>query len=109
MVYDIEAGTVEYIADDRDQASLDGYFDAFSPEEREAIKAVAMDMWPAYINSVTDHLTDAEKKIVFDRFHIAKHMGTAVDTVRKQEHRALRAEGIEILTGSKYLWLYSQV
>ena len=37
-----------------------------------------------------------------------KHMGEAVDTVRKGEHRALRAQGLDILTGSKYLWLYSE-
>ena len=61
-----------------------------------------------YINSVREHLTDAEDKIVFDRFHIMKHMGEAVDTVRKGEHRELRAEGIETLNGSKYLWLYAE-
>jgi transposase len=37
-----------------------------------------------------------------------KHMGEAVDTVRKGEHRELRAEGIDTLTGSKYLWLYAE-
>jgi transposase len=108
LVYDIAGGTVEYIAEDRTQASLDGYFSSFSPEELDTVKAVVMDMWPAYINSVHAHLEDAEKKIVFDRFHIMKHMGEAVDTVRKREHRALRAEGIEILTGSKYMWLYAE-
>ena len=37
-----------------------------------------------------------------------KRMVEAVDTVRKREHRALQAEGLDLLTGSKYLWLYSQ-
>jgi transposase len=87
---------------------LDGYFDAFSPAERDSITAVAMDMWEPYINSVKEHLSSAEDKIVFDRFHIMKHMGEAVDTVRKGEHRELRAEGIETLAGSKYLWLYAE-
>jgi transposase len=108
LVYSIEGGTVEYIADDRTQASLDPYFCGFSPEERNGITAVVMDMWPAYINSVEAHLDDAHQKIVFDRFHIMKHMGAAVDTVRKSEHRALRSEGIDTLTGTKYLWLYAE-
>lgn len=108
LVYDIAHATVEYIADDRRQTSLDPYFEAFSPEERQGVRAVAMDMWEPYINSVKEHLPDPEKKIVFDRFHIMKHMGEAVDTVRKSEHRELRAEGIETLTGSKYLWLYAE-
>jgi len=74
----------------------------------DSITAVTMDMWEPYINSVKANLSDPEKKIVFDRFHIMKHMGEAVDTVRKSEHRELRAEGIETLTGSKYLWLYAE-
>jgi transposase len=108
LVYSIEGGSVEYISDDRKQTSLDPYFDTFSPEQLNTIRAVVMDMWEPYINSVTEHLDDAEQKIVFDRFHIIKHMGEAVDTVRKREHRELRAEGIETLTGSKYLWLYAE-
>ncbi len=108
LVYDITGGTVEYIADDRKQSSLDGYFESFSAEEREGIKAVAMDMWEPYINSVTEYLANADNKIVFDRFHIMGHMGKAVDTVRKSEHRELRGQGIEILTGSKYTWLYGE-
>ena len=101
-------GTVEYLADERRQASLDGFFAQFSAEEREGIAAVAMDMWDPYINSTRANLADAEQKIVFDKFHILKHMGDAVDTVRKQEHKELRAQGLEILTGSKYLWLYNE-
>jgi transposase len=108
LVYSIEGASVEYIAEDRKQASLDGYFESFSPEERGGVRAVVMDMWEPYINSVREHLADAEKKIVFDRFHIMKHMGQAVDTVRKGENRALRAEGIDTLVGTKYLWLYAE-
>lgn len=108
LVYDIAAGSVCYIADDRKQESLDPYFTSFSAEEREKITAVAMDMWEPYVNSVRAHFVDAEQKIVFDKFHILKHMGDAVDTVRKAEHKELRAQGLEILTGSKYLWLYGE-
>ena len=108
LVYDITHGSVEYIADDRKQTSLDPYFESFTPEELQGVRAVVMDMWEPYINSVRAHLSNAEDKIVFDRFHIMKHMGEAVDTVRKSEHRELRAEGIDTLTGSKYLWLYAE-
>lgn len=40
-----------------------------------------------------------------DRFHIMGHMGKAVDTVRKQEHRTRKAAGDDVLTGTKSLWL----
>jgi transposase len=107
VVSDLDAGTVEHIADERRQASLDGYFTRFSAEQRERIQAVAMDMWQPYILSVRAHLTDPDSKIVFDRYHVMSYLGTAVDTVRKREHRALAKTGDTTLAGSKYLWLYS--
>jgi transposase len=42
--------------------------------------------------------------IVHDRFHVAKYLGKAVDTVRKQEHSRLSHAGTSPLTGSKYAW-----
>ena len=67
-----------------------------------------MDMWEPYIQATRAQVPEAEEKIVFDRFHVMGHIGKAVDTVRKQEHRALMASGDETLKGSKYLWLYSR-
>ena len=40
-------------------------------------------------------------KLVFDKFHIAKHLHNAVDTVRKAEHRALKQAQDDRLTGTK--------
>lgn len=45
--------------------------------------------------------------MVFDRFHIMRHVVDAVDTVRKREHKALLDAGDSSLSKSKYLWLYS--
>ena len=64
-----------------------------------------MDMWKPYIASVRDHVPDADRKIAFDKFHIAKHLGDAVDQVRRQEHRQLSAVGDDTLKGSRYVWL----
>lgn len=43
--------------------------------------------------------------MVFDRFHIMRHILGAVDKVRKQEHKALMDKGDTTLVKSKYLWL----
>jgi transposase len=107
VVSDLGRGTVEFLADERRQSSLDSYFDQFSAEQLAGIEAVGMDMWEPYATSVRAHLEDADHKIVFDKFHLMKHMVTAVDTVRKQENRALSATGDKSLTGSKYMWRYS--
>jgi transposase len=108
LVCDVDEGTVEHIADDRKQESLDGYFKQLTTRQLNTIQAIAMDMWEPYYRSALAHVPDAVTKIVFDKFHIMGHMGAAVDLVRRREHRAKKAEGDSILTGSKYLWLYGE-
>jgi transposase len=108
LVCDLDEGTVEHIAEDRKQESLDSYYAGLTPEQRDGIEAVAMDMWEPYIQATRAQVPHAAEKIVFDRFHVMGHIGKAVDTVRKQEHRDLMASGDETLKGSKYLWLYSR-
>ncbi len=108
LVCDLDEGTVEHIAEDRRQESLDGYYAGLTTEQLDGIEAVAMDMWEPYIQATRERVPEAAEKIVFDRFHVMSHVGKAVDTVRKQEHRELMASGDETLKGSKYLWLYSR-
>ena len=95
LVGDLDRGTIEFIAFDRKKSSLDEYYQTLSSKQLAGIEAVAMDMWEPYIASTLQHLAEAATKIVFDRFHVMKHMLEAVDAVRKAEHRALQAEGDE--------------
>jgi len=64
-----------------------------------------MDMWDPYVASVRKHIPEADRKIVFDKFHIAGHLGEAVDKVRRKEKKLLAAEGDLRLVGTKYDWL----
>lgn len=105
VLTDQDRGTVVHVDDGRERSILDNFFAQFPEPQRQAVASVAMDMWDAYIVAVEDHIPDAERKIAFDKFHIAKHLGEAVDKVRRQEHKALLAQGVETLKGSKYLWL----
>lgn len=97
--------TVLHVADDRKQASLDGYYASLTDTERAAIESVSMDMWPAFINATLAAVPEARSKIAFDKFHVAKYLGDAVDKVRRAEHSALRAQGRDDLVRSKYAWL----
>lgn len=108
LVSDLDRGTVEYIADDRKTESLNSYFVKLTPEQIQGIEAIAMDMWEPFEHAIHAHVPEAAKKIVFDRFHIMQHVGRGVDSVRKQEHRELRAQGDDTLARSKYLWLYAE-
>ena len=93
------------MAEDRKQESLDGFWGTLTETQREAIQAVAMDMWDPYVKSVREHVADADNKIVFDKFHVAQHLSQAVDEVRRKENKALRAAGDDRLKGTRYDWL----
>lgn len=108
IVTDLDEKRVIFIGRNRKKETLDAFYDALSEDQINAIEAVAMDMWPAYISSTMEHVPDAEKKIVFDRFHIIKHMNDAVNDVRKKEHRALLKIGDETLKGARYAVLYGE-
>jgi len=105
IVSDTQSGTVLYVGEDRKISTLTDWYEGLSSEQLNAINSVSMDMWPAYISATLGHVPDAEKKIAFDRFHVAKHLGEAVDKVCQQEHKALMKEGVEDLKGTKYDWL----
>jgi transposase len=107
LVCDLEQATVEYIGNDRKQASLGAYFEAYTPEAKQELQAISLDMWQPYINACRDQVPDAEQKMVFDRFHIMRYVVEAVDEVRKREHKQLMSRGDATLSKSKYLWLYS--
>jgi transposase len=106
-VVDQDEGNVLYVADDRKTTSLEGFYEALGPEGCAGLKAIAMDMWPPFIQATRRHVPDAENKIAFDRFHVAGTLGKAVDLVRRAEHRELLQEGDLRLTGTKYQWLRS--
>ena len=97
---------VHHVADGRGKEALSSYYESLSETERSKIETVAMDMWPAYIQATVSQLPDGEQKLAFDKFHVAAHLGRAVDEVRRAEHRALRSHGDDRLAGTRYLWLY---
>ena len=103
VVTDLDTSEVLYVGDNRTQATLEHYYQSLSKDELEKIEAVSMDMWKPYIRA-TEQYVDATK-IAFDKFHVAQHLGEAVDKVRRGEHRQLKHEGDDRLTKTKYLWL----
>jgi len=70
---------------------------------RHGVSAVAMDMWDAFITSAKTNAPQAD--IVHDKFHISKYLNTAVDKVRRAEHKVFMKDGDETLKGAKYLFL----
>jgi len=107
VVVDLEEPRVLHVADDRREESLGAYFQSLSPEVRERIRVVSMDMHKPFIAAVRRWVPEAEWKIAFDKFHVAMHLGKAVDDVRRRENREYAEEGPSPLKGTKYLWLWN--
>ena len=103
LVCDLDDGAVLHVEQERTKQALEGFYDTLSDEERGKIRAVAMDMWAPYVGATANKLPNAT--IVFDRFHIVKHVVDAVDKVRRKENKTLRKLGDDRLVGTKYDWL----
>ena len=105
IVQDQKSKDVLHVADGRGRDGLDDFYESLDEDQLEGISAVAMDMHQPYIRSTLDHVPNAEQKIAFDKFHVAKHLGDAVDKVRRGEHKDLKEAGDDTLKGTKYVWL----
>lgn len=103
ILTDLDSGRVVEVVEKRTKQAAKELLENLPDKVSQSIEAVAMDMWPAYIGAVEDVLPEAA--IVFDRFHIKKHLNEAVDRVRRKENRKLVKEGDASLKGSKYSWL----
>ena len=105
LVNDLDRDRVLWIGEDRKKQTLGAFYAELGEEGCARLESVAMDMWAPYIASTREHVPDADRKIVFDKFHIALHLGRAVDQVRRAENRELVGQGDDRLKKTKYLWL----
>jgi len=102
---DLERSCVQWVGDGRGKETLEQYWAGCSEKQKGELEQVVLDMWEPYINATTEALPDGYERIVFDHFHVVKHLNDAVDRVRRAEHRKLREMGDERLTGTKHALL----
>lgn len=103
LMTDLDRGRVLDVVQDRTRESADLLIKtALSDDQRAAVKAIAMDMWPPFMSAWREA---SDAPLVHDKFHISSYLGEAVNAVRKSEHRALMKDGDESLKGAKYLFL----
>ena len=105
LLTDLEQSRVLDVVEDRTAEAAEQLWQTLTPEQKEAVEAVAVDMWEPFIKTIEKELPQAD--IVHDKFHVSKYLGEAVDKVRRQEHKELMAQGDETLKGTRQLWLYN--
>jgi len=105
VVCDGHASKVLHVADGRTEEALKTFYRRFTREELATIDTISMDMCQQYIKATHACVPDAENKIAFDKYHVAQHLGEAVDQVRRAENKKLLENDDTRLVGTKYLWL----
>lgn len=101
---DADQGRVLDVSDTRTkEATVALLTQTLTPEQRQGVRSITMDMWEAFIRAARAGLPRAD--IVHDRFHLAKYLNDAVDKTRRAEHKTLLKLECTTLKDSKYLWL----
>ena len=89
--------------EDRKEASMALFYDWLGQKKICGIRLAVMDMWKPLRNATTARAPQAE--ILFDKFHIMRHLGDALDEVRKAEYRRLSGQDRSHIKGQKYTLL----
>jgi len=105
LLSDLDGSRVLEVVEGCDQQTAEALWLSLPEEQRRGIVAVALDMAPAFIAASRAAVPQAA--LVHDKFHVAKHLNEAVDTVRRQEHKDLLAQGDETLKNTRQLWLFN--
>jgi transposase len=89
--------------EDRSEESLDRFYQWLGSKKSQKIKLAVMDMWKAFRNSTVKNAPQAG--ILFDKFHVVRHLNEALDKVRKREYARLTGRSREYIKGQKYMLL----
>lgn len=89
--------------EDRSEASMDEFYAWRGERKSRGIRLAVMDMWKPFRNATNTHAPQAA--VLFDKFHIMRHLGNALDEVRKSEYRRLSGQDRSYIKGQKYTLL----
>ena len=104
IVSDLERGRpIWFGGKGRTEEDADRFFTTLGPSKTRRIQIVAMDMWKPFRNSVARNAPQAS--VVFDKFHILRHLSHALDLVRRAEFRRLSGKDRSFVKGQRYTLL----
>src|SRR5437870_13736004 len=89
--------------EDRSEASMSKFYAWLGEKKSSRIRLAVMDMWKPFRMATQAHAPQAA--ILFDKFHVMRHLGEALDTVRKSEYARLSGRDRRYIKGQKYTLL----
>lgn len=90
---------------DRSEKSMDLFFRWLGPRKCRGIRRAVMDMGKPFRNSTLEAGNAPQAGILYDKFHILKHLNEALDEVRKSEYARLSGKDRRFIEGQKYTLL----
>lgn len=87
----------------RTKEDLDQFFCEIGIERSRGIELAVMDMWKAFRNSTAEHAPYA--RLVFDKFHVLRHLSDALDEIRRQEYKRVNEKERKYIKGQRYTLL----
>jgi transposase len=88
---------------DRSEASMREFYDWLGKTRAKRIRLAVMDMWKPFRTVTKARAPKAA--ILFDKFHVLRHLNEALDQVRKSEYARLKGRERRYLKGQKYTLL----
>jgi transposase len=88
---------------DRSEASMSEFYAWLGAKQSARIRLAVMDMWKPFRLATSAHAPQAA--ILFDKFHVMRHLGEALDHVRKSEYGRLAGRDRRYIKGQKYTLL----
>lgn len=85
---------------DRSQGSMDMFYQWLGPLKTKRIRLAVMDMWKPFEKAASIHIPQAS--VLYDKFHIIRHLGEALDKIRKHEYARLSGSKRRFIKGQKY-------
>lgn len=87
----------------RSEQDMQQFFDTMGPERCESIELAVMDMWKPFRKATLKHAPNAQ--IVYDKFHIMRHLADALDKVRRSEYKRVSEKERRFIKGQRYTLL----
>jgi transposase len=104
IVSDLDRGRPIWVGGEgRKETDIDLFFKALGESKSARIELAAMDMWKPFRNSVLKNAPNA--RIIFDKFHIMRHLSKALDEVRRCEYKRLSGQDRSYIKGQRYTLL----
>jgi transposase len=102
-VYDLQTKKLIWSGEGRSEETLRQFFNFLGEERASQLQGICCDIWRPYIKVIEEKAPNAV--LVFDKFHIIRHLMSAVDQVRRDEINEKGKTHKELMKHTRYIWL----